>query len=190
MGDRTIRRVLSVVDTRALDEDTYKPIAGTGDEHACDRCGRMHEIHVTVELADGSQALIGTTCATGDDLDTVRRAVASAATLRRLAAQLDRARADYARIQAVDQEIRALPLPEITAELDGDRTVFHMGDARVWQWEVGPITDERRDTLVDAWRGLRMAEREGSPFALGRAYSRLEDVERRHRRAVKRAESQ
>jgi len=33
---------------------------GTGEPHNCDRCGRAHEVHATVELGDGLLAVVGT----------------------------------------------------------------------------------------------------------------------------------
>ena len=61
----TIARLVAVTDTRDMieDGDRFVPIPGTGDARPCDRCGRTHEVHATVELSDGTTATVGTGCA-------------------------------------------------------------------------------------------------------------------------------
>lgn len=57
-------RVLAVEDTRGRDEETGKPIPGSGDAHACDFCGRAHDILVTVGTCKGGDCrIIGQSCA-------------------------------------------------------------------------------------------------------------------------------
>jgi len=52
------------VDTRSVDLDTGKPIAGSGDARACDFCGKAHEIHVyVVNAATNDRKCCGSTCA-------------------------------------------------------------------------------------------------------------------------------
>jgi hypothetical protein len=54
----TITRILDVQDTRDRIEigDRWVPVPGSGQRRACDRCCREHEIHVDVELSDGTRA--------------------------------------------------------------------------------------------------------------------------------------
>ena len=57
-----IERILKVVDTRQYEEgpdDKWYPIVGSGHEHACARCGRMHEIHAIVLLNDRERSGCG-----------------------------------------------------------------------------------------------------------------------------------
>ena len=57
-----IVKVLSVVDTRQYEEGSdgkFHPIPGSGSSRECDRCGREHEVHAQVELADRTTAVVG-----------------------------------------------------------------------------------------------------------------------------------
>ena len=69
-----IVKVVSVVDTREYEEqgDTFVPIPGSGKANDCGRCGRTHEIHWTVEVEGGTQAVVGGSCAKTDGLDKKR----------------------------------------------------------------------------------------------------------------------
>jgi len=60
-----IIKILSVVDTREYEEgpdDKWYPIPGSGREHQCYRCGRLHEIHAEVLLDDEKIVVVGTGC--------------------------------------------------------------------------------------------------------------------------------
>lgn len=48
-----IVRIVRVVDTREYTEegDRWVPVPGSGIENECARCGRLYEVHATVELA-------------------------------------------------------------------------------------------------------------------------------------------
>ena len=77
-----IVKVLSIVDTREWIEgpdDRWIAVAGSGNARDCDRCGRSHEIHATVELSDRSTCIVGVGCAKAESLD-VQRSLASGAT--------------------------------------------------------------------------------------------------------------
>lgn len=66
-----IVRILSIVDTREFQEisdGVFVAIPGSGIERECSRCGRTHEIHATVELADKTVAVVGTGCARGESM--------------------------------------------------------------------------------------------------------------------------
>jgi len=51
------------IDTRSVDLDTGKAIAGSGDARACDFCGKAHEINVYVVSELGDRKCCGSTCA-------------------------------------------------------------------------------------------------------------------------------
>ena len=51
------------IDTRSVDLDTGKAIAGSGEARACDFCGKAHEIHVYVVSDAGDRKCCGSTCA-------------------------------------------------------------------------------------------------------------------------------
>lgn len=60
--------ILEVRDTRRYDVDfsgpdeRWYPIPGSGLEHQCDRCGRIHEVHAHVIDATGRSGIVGTGC--------------------------------------------------------------------------------------------------------------------------------
>jgi hypothetical protein len=56
-------KVLSVEDTRPIDWVTGKRQTGFGDVQLCERCGKEHEVHVTVLGDDGQEHRVGRTCA-------------------------------------------------------------------------------------------------------------------------------
>lgn len=191
--DPKIVKVTQVVDTRSWDDDVDppKPIPGSGDARPCDRCNRTHEIHVFVELDNGGEACIGSSCARQDEMGMVRKAMSSAATLNRLEHQLAKAEAQRVQAQIVDAEVEALPLPEITYDLTSEYPMYEwsMGDANVYWREPGPeISDERRSTLEEEWRRKRRAERTSLKEAWW--YEQvIEDLQKRIARAKKSLEA-
>jgi GNAT superfamily N-acetyltransferase len=181
-----IVQVVEVKDTREWDDNVEppKPIPGSGDARQCDRCGRMHEVHVIVRLDDGREAVIGSGCARKDEMDVVRKAVASAKTVDRLEHQLAKAQS---RLQAANEawaKVQAMEPPEIENRGRGAiGTEWGMGDAHMYQHDQGPITEERKSSLIDAWRVNRLkelgAEESYKPATL------VEDLEKRLKRAYK-----
>jgi len=177
-----IVRVLRVVDTREYEEGTdgrYHPIAGSGTEHECSRCGRLHEVHATVLLQDGSEAVVGTGCAGTESMD-VQGAMRSAASAAKRIAQLEAERAklqqladQFARIRA---EVDALPLPPVelgTKDSAWDHhqiPVYRMGDAEVWAVGNEGFTAERRECLIRTWRTNRTFERGATQKHASAAY--------------------
>lgn len=140
-----IVKVIEVVDTREFDEDLEVRLPGTGREHECDRCGRLHEVWVTVELDNGEQAVIGTGCARRDEMAMVRRAVNRAARRDKLARQLARLKADIEVVERIAAEVAALPLPPVefveaaTTKYGTQYTRWAMGDVYVKQLEPGDL---------------------------------------------------
>ncbi len=110
-----IVRILAVRDTRAWveDGDRWVPVPGSGQARPCDRCGRDHEIHVDVALADGTTALIGQGCARGDSMAVAIRGAVSAETTRaRLTRELAAVRARRAAARTAWAAVERLTLPD------------------------------------------------------------------------------
>jgi hypothetical protein len=116
-----IVKVLRVVDTREVEEqgDRFVPIPGSGTENECARCGRLHEIHAHVLLADGTETVVGVSCAKAEALDiqrAIRTGAARATRLVKVRAQLDRDRAELARAVAVQDSTLAQFAPTFWIE--------------------------------------------------------------------------
>jgi hypothetical protein len=165
----TIARILNVRDTRDRIEidDRWVPVPGSGDLRPCDRCCREHEIHVDVELSDGRRANIGSGCAKGESMEVQSRlksAVSAAKTRSRLRAELAVARDEHARAAAAWREVEGLHAPpaELLEEIStphGKRQIWGMGDANVWVLPNSTFNAERRQALLNSWRGNRYHER-------------------------------
>lgn len=144
-----IVRLIKIVDTREREErdGMYSsfsvPIAGTGVEHVCQRCGAGHEVHAYVDLSDGSTAVVGTGCAKRDAMDAGDAALArliSAADRR--AKAVAKQRAEVAKLERMvaaradaDRAIDAMTVPPVVTRPDGDggrRFSLTCGDAQVW----------------------------------------------------------
>ena len=104
--------ILDVVDTRAVeevDDNVWKPIAGSGIENECGRCNRLHEVHAHVRDANGIEAVVGTGCRNAD--------AGQKKLLRSLAGKARRVATDAAKARAADAaratlaELRALVPP-------------------------------------------------------------------------------
>lgn len=165
----TIARIIDVRDTRDRIEigDRFVPVPGSGDLRPCDRCCREHEIHVDVELSDGRRANIGSGCAKGESMEVqgrLKSAVSATKTRSKLRAELAVARDDHARAAQAWREVEAIqpPAPVLVEEVPdryGTRQEWGMGDAIVWVLPGGTFNDERRQALLNSWRGRRYEER-------------------------------
>ena len=78
--------------------------------------------------------------------------------------------ADTAHAQLV-AEVKRMPLPPVEGPLQAGQSPlvnesvrWRMGDADVRQFPPGPITEERRQTLINAWQNNRIKELGGNPF--------------------------
>jgi hypothetical protein len=166
-----IIRVLKVRDTRQYEEqgDRWVPIHGSGQARECARCGREHEVHAEVLLANGKSAIIGTGCADKSTMDPAIRAAATsgdraAKKLAALRAELAGKLAKVAAWDAAWLEVVALPFPAVREESSAIGAEAHdlgeliMGDAsiplRTWTERA-----EREQCLTSSWRMKRMEER-------------------------------
>ena len=173
-----IERILKVVDTRQYEEgpdDKWYPIVGSGHEHACARCGRMHEIHAIVLLDDGNEAVVGTGCASKENTEMAARFLRAENLAKRLA-RLNAVEAAFtlkmARWEKAWAEVEALPVPAVEVEQKSPvvgrsvdlMTWFRVGAegyARVRESDlaVPAYKAERVACAVDGWRRARMKER-------------------------------
>lgn len=167
-----IVRIIEVRDTRATAEigDRFVKLPGTGQIRQCDRCDRDHEIHVTVELSDGTTSVIGVGCARGESMAiqaAIKSAVSAAKTRSRLAAELAAAELKLADARRIWAEVEAMTPPAATtddgarATKDGDMHVHRMGDAHVWTLPGTTFDAERARALLSGWRWNRYRERMG-----------------------------
>jgi hypothetical protein len=167
-----IARIIEIRDTRDFDyevdahgEEVLKPVPGTGDPHDCDRCGRAHEVHATVELDDGSLAMVGSACANAGDgvsPEAFRSGAALATRIAKLRREVSGLDTKLAGWRAAEAEVDAMQAPELTTKSvrrkDGGETLLLTcgdgGDA----WCRNGVTDERRQCAIGAWRRMRLAE--------------------------------
>lgn len=183
----TISRILDVRDTRDRIEvgDRWVPVPGSGQLRPCDRCGREHEIHVDVELSDGTRANIGSGCAKGESMEVQSRlksAVSAAKTRSRLRSELVVAKDDHARSLEAWHEVEALHPPPIELREEvpdprGTRQEWGMGDSHVWVLPGSSFGAERRQALLSGWRSKRYRERgfELSPYSYKQKVDDLTD---------------
>jgi hypothetical protein len=152
-----ITRILKVVDTREYQEvgDKWEPIPGSGDEHECSRCGRLHEIHALVELENGGNAIVGTGCMRADESEVQRRAkslTSTAKTLRRNQAELAAIRAKQAAWDKAEAEVMAMPAAvQIVeaGELISHGRKYCKVEYRVNGWQAAMAYDESRERIND-----------------------------------------
>lgn len=163
---RKIKRIVGVVDTRQYEEigDTWKPIAGSGTVNQCARCGKDHEVHATVELQDGTHAVVGTSCMKADNMEMALRFEKLDRAARRLR-QLEAEKAKYDRevqqYQGALAEVRAMPKPPIEVVIAEDhpwsRYEYRMGEARCWGEK--PDDPERRMCVTSNWETKELVKR-------------------------------
>lgn len=174
----SIVRVLSIVDSREYVEvgDKFVPVSGSGEIRSCDRCARDHEVHATVELSNGSLAIVGTGCARGESAEIVRALALGASKAKRVArleAELAAARARLARWDAAAAEVATLEVPEIVdfaIERTDPRAIalglppipaIACGDATHWQRTVATASRQDLADLVWSWSLRETSARSG-----------------------------
>lgn len=141
---KRIVKVLSVIDTREYEDidDKWVPIAGSGKANVCERCGKLHEVHATVELEDGTEALMGTSCARAEFSEAARKQMGRKENAaKRLKALETKADAIHTAQKVWDEEYGRVqgeghPDPFITYERD--RMVVKVGEDG---WAQGFLTD-------------------------------------------------
>ena len=185
-----IIEIISIVDTRTYEEvnDRWVAIPGSGIERECGRCGRLHEVHATVRLEDGSLAIIGTGCAKNDDMaPALRRGTSTAKTLARNTAKLVALKKRLAEVKQIIDEVDALELPPVEQDSttlaigrEKGRVVplLRMGDATVWL--SGTSNEkERLSCLENSWRNDQLRKRGTYYGAIHGIIEQIRQVERR-----------
>lgn len=163
--DAEIIRILEVVDTRDYMEegDRWVPIPGSGAPNQCDRCGRTHEVHARVILADGANAIVGTGCMGKDSVAKEARSLAMKARRRiELTSALEKVRQELTAAVGAWARVEALPAPPIEEGIvrtlsDGtEQPIIRCGDAEIWLHS--PATRTVREDVVRCWRGKRFLD--------------------------------
>lgn len=156
---REIPTSVSVVDTRTWeegDDDKWHPIPGSGDPRPCDRCGKQHEIHVTVTYPSKSLC-VGTTCATDPEAPFVKKAVATEKTRMKLVLQLAKLEAQLKEFDSARTQVDGMMMPPVEGPFESSIGVeYRMGDANVYTHEG--LNEERLSVLQDGWKTRRLAE--------------------------------
>lgn len=164
-----IVKVVSVIDTREYEEqgDSFVPIPGSGNSNVCSRCGREHEIHWTVLLEDGQEAIVGGSCAKSYSLDSkfVLGAERQASRHKRLTLELVTYESRLSDLERAIAEVAALPRPpfiigEETLKDGAKIPTLRAGDGDVvWCQFSGTEDPERRRFALGSWESKRISER-------------------------------
>lgn len=192
-----IKRILKVVDTREYEEgadDKCYPIPGSGIANNCFSCGKLHEIHATVQLENDDVVVVGTGCATKISVEHAP-AIKDAESLAKKMAMLRAEQIAYRRkVDLWDQrwaEAMTLLPPSPVWEKEPEpssRYSVTVGDARVWSYASGLAEsyyrEERERAATTAWRINRMREK-GIPEKELSAPMHRPDLEKRQRQCEK-----
>lgn len=170
-------RILKVTDTRALVEEgeRFVRVPGTGATRQCERCGRDHEVHVTVLGDDNLEYVVGIACAhaTGPLAAQLQSVVSATRTVDRLRAELAQATERYATYRAAVAAVDALAPPEVVSEpYDGfGGWIWHATNEPRYHAYGRPPTSyansreaeaggaERRLCVLDQWRRAELQAR-------------------------------
>lgn len=183
-----IIEIISIEDTRTYEEqgDRWVAIPGSGQDHECSRCGRLHEVHATVRLEDGSLAIIGTGCAKGDSMEgAIRRGASTAKTRARNQAKLAKLDARLKEVLRIMADVAALELPPVERDTVARKVgrdkgkaipVLRMGETTVWLTGAGS-EKERLEDLASSWRCDQLRKRgtyQGATYGLRAEIQKLE----------------
>ena len=167
-----IVKIISIEDTREYIEqhdDTWVAIPGSGIMAECDRCGKGHEIHVTVELENGDQAVVGSGCAREIDMEReaqFKSLNSCEKTIQKLTRQLDKYRGLLDEYNEVKDMVDKMELPETTTkqvDYHGEpRYNLQMGDATVYSFREPD--QERIDCVTNSWKYNRIKELGQNPY--------------------------
>jgi hypothetical protein len=153
-----IKRIVNVVDTRQWEEgpdDRFHPIPNSGTVNQCDRCGRDHEIHATVELTDGTTATVGTGCMKQSAFDKALRSSATQAkNVARLTIELELAEKYTADRKAATEWAMSLDAPPVERRQDARISgwwALHCGQAELYA-PTRERCEERCEEVVIEWR--------------------------------------
>lgn len=163
---KRIIKVLAIVDTREKiletnekGYDIWVRVPGTGIENECARCGKLHEIHVHVELENGEKAIVGLGCAKKESLDVAVRVKTLKSAINRLNKQLS-LKSEYEKQIAKWNAVRETIIPNVPKVTIKSNTEYSEA------YTCGDITliYNKRDrsenilTLQECWIRKRMSE--------------------------------
>ena len=175
LDGRKIKRIIDVVDTREYEligsehgKDIFKPITGSGRINQCDRCGKDHEIHATVELDDKSEIVVGTGCMKaefGKLAEVIGIMANTVTTIKKHESKIAKLDDEEKELNQAWEKIEKLdvPLDKITFETkdteDGHFTIARMDGAMVFvHGDKSKFDDERKKTLVEDWKTNKLSE--------------------------------
>jgi len=154
---KRIVKVISVVDTREyveMEDGKWHPVVGSGTEHVCQRCGKFHEVHATVECEDGSQMVVGTACAKQEFSEAARKQLGRKDNAsKRLKALVAKREKGLAEQKAWDDALalvmqKPAPEPVVTPQSSEtrpggrlDRAEIRIGDAAVTAFATNGVPD-------------------------------------------------
>lgn len=152
-----IIKVLSVTDTRDYieDGDRWIPVSGTGNEHECARCGRIHEVHATVECEGGVTAVVGTGCMSSESIAVASKLRSMGERAKRIAALMAEEAVTASALEAQTKregDIATIPAPPLVRGVKtmSDGTSFptvSCGGVELW-CRFG----DRNSECVMSWR--------------------------------------
>lgn len=188
-----IRRIVSVEDTRTfeLQGDKWTAIPGSGKARKCDRCGRMHEIHATVETHAGKTHCVGPSCAKGSSVEgALKNEIASATRRKKIETELAHNRQKLADEERIWDEVAAMRPPTETIVGTFER---ESGGLNVTKWTMDgsyqlhhgkepfdPVKPPKEvvDALSNSWRE-NQRKRLGSTRGAHTFRIIVQDLERR-----------
>lgn len=190
-----ITRIVRVVDTREYTEegDRWVPVPGSGTENECARCGRLHEVHATVELADGSRAVVGTGCMRGESLDLqsgIKRLTSASKRVARLESERRYLHTLIAEKADIESRVEALPLPAMSEKeidhIDNRGYAYktyeiHFADGCRPLVSLRALADDDRKRASSHWRENKAREyglTYGHDYARYRLSGVVRDIER------------
>lgn len=171
MNANKIVKVLRVHDTRDYEEvgDKWKPVSGSGEFNICDRCKRLHEVHVYVLLEDGSNAVVGSSCCKQESVEIQSRiasGVSAAQAIKRFELRLAKEKSQLSAFEIAVNKVDALSLPPIENGTCVVKVGYRkgetietriIGDASVSLWD-GQFDFGDRETLIHHWKENRLSE--------------------------------
>lgn len=181
-------------DTREFVEvdEKWVPIAGSGSMRPCDRCGRSHEIHATMEDSSGKIYVVGIGCAkqTSPELDAKLKAGQSAATtLAKNEAEVAALEEQLDLERRVKDEVDRLPFPGYAEDGVWFRTSDGAVKIRMWDTQANDPREVARslEQLERFWREEETRRRLKVMGKEPRGYTdvRLDEARKRLKRSQK-----
>jgi len=150
-------KILKVEDTRQYeegDDDKWYPVPGSGHDHECDRCGKNHVIHYSVQCrATGKELNVGSECAgqTGiDDKSNHKTYQSAASTVKKLQSMLDDVKKKLAKVPELESKLNDIPFPDWEVR---PSTIFSKKPDQDQRYEVA--LGDRMQQLPESYHGWK-----------------------------------